>query len=66
MLITQMRVLQDVFHTTPLTGSQWALVLVPGVVLLMLGELVKVILRARRAHDEATVSTQTAASPAAG
>ena len=24
MLITQMRVLQDLFHTTPLTGEQWA------------------------------------------
>ncbi len=61
MLITQMRVLQDLFHTTPLTGNQWAICLVPGVVLLILGELVKVILRARRAHDEATVSNRTAA-----
>ena len=66
MLITQMRVLQDLFHTTPLTGRQWAIFLVPGVVLLVLGELVKVILRARRARDEATVSNQSAASPAAG
>ena len=41
MLITQMRVLQDLFHTVPLTGSQWAIVLVPGVVLLVLGELVQ-------------------------
>ena len=66
MLITQMRVLQDLFHTTPLTGRQWAIVLVPGVVLLVLGELVQGDPSARRAHDEATVSNRTATSPAAG
>ena len=49
-------------HRQPVGAS----CLVPGVVLLVLGELVKVILRARRAHDEATVSNRTAASPAAG
>ena len=51
MLITQMRVLQDLFHTTPLTGAQWAICLVPGVVLLAGGELLKVVLRARRASQ---------------
>ena len=61
MLITQMRVLQDLFHTTPLDGRQWAIVLVPGVVLLLLGELYKVILRLRRAHDRRTTSDPTAA-----
>ena len=52
LLITQMRVLQDLFHTTPLTGAQWAICLVPGVVLLAGGELLKVFLRARRARRE--------------
>jgi Ca2+-transporting ATPase len=66
MLITQMRVLQDLFHTTPLDGRQWAIVLVPGVVLLILGELYKVILRVWRARDRAKVSNQTAASSLAG
>ena len=50
----------------PLTGRQWAIVLVPGVVLLVLGELYKVMLRSRRARHGATGSTQTATSPAAG
>jgi Ca2+-transporting ATPase len=66
MLITQMRVLQDLFHTVPLDGRQWAIVLVPGVVLLVLGELYKVILRFRRAHDRASDSDPTATSPLAG
>ena len=48
MLITQMRVLQDLFGTVPLTGEQWLVCLVPAVVLLVLGELFKLILRARR------------------
>jgi Ca2+-transporting ATPase len=66
MLITQMRVLQDLFHTIPLTGTQWAIVLVPGVVLLILGELFKVMLRARRARHEDAFVGQTVASPVAG
>ena len=41
MLITQMRVLQDLFGTVPLTGNQWVVCLVPGVLLLLLGELFK-------------------------
>jgi Ca2+-transporting ATPase len=52
MLITQVRVLQDLFHTTPLTGDQWALCLVPGAVLLVLGETLKLILRARRSGQQ--------------
>jgi Ca2+-transporting ATPase len=55
LLITQSRVLQDVFQTTPLTAHQWALCLVPGVILLALGELGKVVIRARRAHQEPAV-----------
>jgi Ca2+-transporting ATPase len=56
MLITQMRVLQDLFHTTPLTGSQWALCLVPGVNLLAVGELLKIVLRSRRPAEEPAVA----------
>ena len=48
MLITQTRVLQDLFSTVPLTGSQWAMCLVPGAALLALGELFKLVVRARR------------------
>jgi Ca2+-transporting ATPase len=55
MLITQMRVLQDVFGTLPLTGEQWLLCLVPGVVLLLLGELFKMVLRAREHSGRAKV-----------
>jgi len=57
MLITQVRVLQDLFHTTPLTGGQWALCLVPGVVLLAGGELLKVVLRSRRKAKMPSVAT---------
>jgi len=60
MLITQMRVLQDVFQTTPLTGNQWALCLAPGVILLLLGELGKGVRRARLSH-EAPVAASAAA-----
>ena len=60
MLITQMRVLQDLFHTTPLTGGQWALCLVPGVVLLVGGELLKVVLRTRRKAKKPAVATVAA------
>ena len=60
MLITQLRVLQDLFHTTPLTGGQWALCLVPGVVLLAGGELLKLVLRARRKARTPTVATAPA------
>ena len=55
MLITQMRVLQDLFGTEPLTGEQWLICLVPGVVLLLLGELFKIVLRARRQSGRAKV-----------
>ena len=47
-LITQTKALQGVFHTVPLSATQWGICIVPGVVLLLLGELLKVILRARR------------------
>ncbi len=56
MLITQIPFLQEMFDTTPLTLNQWGLCLVPGVILLMLGEIFKIILRARRPHEEATAA----------
>ena len=64
MLVTQMRVLQDVFQTTPLTGNQWALCLAPGIILLLLGELAKVVLRARRSHPEPAPAVAVAQAPA--
>jgi len=48
LLITQVEALQDLFTTIPLTGAQWAICLVPAAILLLLGELGKLILRARR------------------
>ncbi len=60
MLITQLRVLQDLFHTTPLTGSQWALCLVPGLILLAGGELLKIILRSRRRAAQPAVAAALA------
>ncbi len=50
-LITEARILQNVFGTVSLTMEQWALCLVPGVLLLLGGEILKVILRARRSQD---------------
>jgi len=54
MLITQMRVMQDLFGTVPLTGRQWLVCLVPGVVLLLLGELGKLAFRARHREGRPT------------
>jgi Ca2+-transporting ATPase len=62
MLIVQIRVLQELFGTVALTGAQWLICLVPAVVLLLLGELFKLILRAVHAGDKATV--QAAPLPA--
>ena len=50
LLITEVQVLQDLFTTIPLTGVQWAMCLVPAAVLLVLGELGKLIIRARRSR----------------
>jgi Ca2+-transporting ATPase len=52
MLITEVGFQKNVFHTTPLTIDQWGICLVPGVILLVIGEIFKVILRARRPHEE--------------
>jgi Ca2+-transporting ATPase len=51
-LITSAGVLQNIFGTTSLTGEQWGMCLVPGVILLILGEILKLILRARRTKDQ--------------
>jgi Ca2+-transporting ATPase len=51
-LITSAGVLQNLFGTLSLTAEQWGICLVPGVVLLILGEIFKVFLRARRPHEE--------------
>jgi Ca2+-transporting ATPase len=64
MLVTQMRVLQDVFRTTPLTGNQWALCLAPGVLLLLLGEVAKLVLRARRSQAASAPAVAVAQAPA--
>ena len=64
MLITQTRVLQDVFQTVSLTGEQWGLCLVPAVLLLALGELAKLALRARRTHRERSLSARAKSAPA--
>ena len=55
MLITETRILKGVFHTVSLTNNQWLICLVPGIVLLILGEIFKVILRARRQDHEPAV-----------
>jgi Ca2+-transporting ATPase len=62
MLIVQVRVLQDLFGTVPLTGAQWLICLVPAVVLLLLGELFKLILRA--VHTGEKTKVQAAPVPA--
>ncbi len=61
-LITSAGVLQNIFGTTSLTGEQWGMCLVPGVILLILGELLKVFLRARRPKEEVTLGAATAAA----
>ena len=64
MLITQIPFLQQMFSTVPLTLDQWGLCLVPGVILLMLGEIFKIILRARRPHEEPAAAVVVAAEAA--
>jgi Ca2+-transporting ATPase len=64
-LVTEARILQNVFGTTSLTMEQWGLCLVPGVILLILGELFKVVLRARRTQGEPPGAPAVAAGAAA-
>jgi P-type Ca2+ transporter type 2C len=66
MLVTESGILTHMFHTVSLTVDQWIICLVPGVVLLILGELFKAVLRARRQRAErAPVATATATAPSA-
>jgi Ca2+-transporting ATPase len=48
LLITELGLLRNIFGTQPLNGTQWLLCLAPGVLLLLIGEVVKLILRARQ------------------
>ena len=64
MLITQIPFLQQMFSTTPLTMNQWGLCLVPGVILLLLGEAFKVILRLRRPKEQPSAAVAAAPSAA--
>ena len=48
MLITEIPFLQQIFNTTSLTVHQWGLCLLPGIIFLILSEIYKLILRARR------------------
>jgi Ca2+-transporting ATPase len=44
-LITETRLFQALFGTVPLTAYQWGICLIPGIVLLVIGEIFKVSLR---------------------
>jgi len=59
LLVTSMTVLQNFFGTTSLTMEQWGMCLVPGIILLILGEVFKAILRARRPQDEPVAGALT-------
>jgi P-type Ca2+ transporter type 2C len=48
LLITETNLLQQLFHTTSLTASQWEMCLLPGIILLIFGEIFKLVLRARK------------------
>jgi Ca2+-transporting ATPase len=52
-LITETRILSTIFDAVSLTPEQWLLCLVPGVILLIGGEILKVVLRAQHAAPEA-------------
>jgi len=47
-LITETRLFQTMFHTVGLTGDQWILCLIPGIVLLMVGEIFKKVLKVQK------------------
>lgn len=46
-LMTESRLFQDIFGTVPLSPYQWLLCLIPGLVLLAVGEIFKAVLRSR-------------------
>jgi P-type Ca2+ transporter type 2C len=47
MLVTETGILRGLFHTQPLTIDQWLICLVPGVLLLAIGEIYKALTRLR-------------------
>jgi Ca2+-transporting ATPase len=51
-LVTETRILQNAFGTVSLTLEQWGTCLLPGIILLIGGEILKVVLRARRSREE--------------
>jgi P-type Ca2+ transporter type 2C len=48
MLITGLPLLREVFQMTDLDINQWGMCLIPGIILLVLGEIYKFVLRALR------------------
>jgi Ca2+-transporting ATPase len=55
-LITETGILSNIFDTASLTAEQWGLCLLPGIVLLILGEILKVFLRARHRPEAAAAA----------
>jgi Ca2+-transporting ATPase len=54
-LLTETRLFQAIFGTTSLTVHQWWICIVPGVILLMIGEIFKVVLR-YKSHESPVVT----------
>lgn len=54
-LITETRLFQSIFGTTSLTAYQWWLCLIPGVILLAVGEIFKASLRYRERNSHVAV-----------
>lgn len=54
-LITETRLFQSIFGTTSLTPYQWWLCLIPGVILLAVGEIFKASLRYRERNSQVAV-----------
>ncbi|NYB52383.1 MAG: HAD-IC family P-type ATPase [Methanobacteriaceae archaeon] len=53
-LITETRLFNELFGTVPLDAYQWGLCLIPGILLLIIGEIYKGILRYRRSPSSFT------------
>ncbi|MDO9550778.1 MAG: cation-transporting P-type ATPase [Methanoregula sp.] len=50
-LMTESRLFQDIFGTTSLTPYQWLLCLIPGLILLAVGEIFKAVLRSKNRNS---------------
>ena len=61
-LSTEMRLLQNILHLTSLTGAQWLVCIIIGLLLLLVDEVFKVFLRRSRARR---AQPTVAAAPAA-